>query len=372
MYLAKLRLRHFRNYGSLDIDFSPGLNVVYGANAQGKTNLLESIYYLATARSHRTSRDADLLEQGEQQGRVEGLISRLTGELQMELRYGHDSRKALKINGVPERRIAKLVGKLAVVLFSPDDLLLIKGAPGLRRRFLDIELCQISETYLYHLQQYQRALTQRNALLRTRNVAPGLLAVWNEPLMEHGAQVISRRVAAVRELGVLADEYHQLLSGSKESLQLAYRSEIPLGATTVEDLQAAMAGEFERRYREEIARGVTLVGPHRDDLAVLINQIEARLYGSQGQQRTAVLAMKLAELRYMQQVIGESPVLLLDDVASELDPTRRNYLLQAVDQGIQTFVSCTDIEDLMLKTWPAVYQVLEVRAGQIMVENEGG
>lgn len=372
MYLTNLHLRHFRNYTRLDTSFSPGLNVVYGHNAQGKTNLLEAIYFIATARSHRTSRDAELLERDQTQALVAAQVQRRTGDLHLELRYGVDARKSLKINGLPEKKVVKLVGKLAVVLFSPDDLQLVKGAPSLRRRFLDIELCQISERYLYHLQQYQRVLTQRNALLRGGPVSPGLLAAWNEPLLEHGGELIARRLAAVQALGQFADEYHHLLSAQQEHLSLEYRSEIPLADGSVEAIREGMQQELVRRSREEQARRVTVVGPHRDDLQIQIGASDAKLYGSQGQQRTAVLAMKLAELRYMEASIGESPVLLLDDVASELDPVRRHYLLQAVNQGIQTFVSCTDLEDLMIQQWPEQHQLMNVKSGTVSMQSREG
>ncbi|MFO7171741.1 MAG: DNA replication/repair protein RecF [Bacillota bacterium] len=378
MYLAALRLQHFRNYQELDLTFSPGLNIVYGENAQGKTNLLEAIYFLATGKSHRTSRDQELIQQGHAELRVEARVVRKTGELTLALQYGLESRKSLRINGIPEKRIASLVGKLAVVFFSPDDLQLIKGAPAGRRRFLDIELSQVSPTYLHHLQVYLRALQQRNALLRQaaeRSLTPELLETWDEQIVHAGAEILLRRQAAVRRLGALAADYHRRLSDGREELTFRYVSTVgELPAALSQEALAAVRDQFRARLgrlrREEMARGTTLVGPHRDDLLFHINGQEARLYASQGQQRTAVLALKLAEIQFMREIIGEAPVLLLDDVMSELDPGRRNYLLQAVETGVQTFISCTDAADLMIRRWPAEYRLFRVQSGQVLVKGE--
>lgn len=379
MYLAALQLHGFRNYDQLDLHFSPGLNVVYGENAQGKTNLLEAVYFLATGKSHRTARDQEMIQDGRSELRVSARVVRQTGELSLALSYGLESRKSLRINGIPEKRIASLVGKLAVVFFSPDDLQLVKGSPAGRRRFLDIEISQVSSTYLHHLQVYLRALQQRNVLLRQAaggNLASGLLEPWDEQLVLSGAEIIVRRQATVRWLAELAGHYHAVLSDQREQLTLAYQSslgELPGGGLS-SDAVAAVRERFQavlqRRRREEFQRGSTLVGPHRDDLLFSINGQEARLYGSQGQQRTAVLALKLAEIQFMREVIGEAPVLLLDDVTSELDPNRRNYLLHAVEEGVQTFISCTDREDLMIRRWPSQYRLFQVQRGHVLTKGE--
>lgn len=373
MHLATLHLHAFRNYPHLDIQFSPGLNVVYGDNAQGKTNLLEAIYFLATGKSHRTSRDQELIAEGESSLQVRASVIRRTGELGLELTLGHETRKALKINGVPEKKIARLVGSMAVVFFSPDDLQLIKGAPAGRRRFLDIELSQISQNYLHHLMVYNRVLHQRNTLLRQDEVDMSLLSIWDEQLLDAGAQLVSRRAVAVSRLAPLAHQFHDTLSDRREQLQVAYQSQVwfegdPVDAPLIRNRMASLLAE---RSREEIRRQMTLVGPHRDDLSFLIDERDARLYASQGQQRTAVLSLKLAELAFMREEIGENPLLLLDDVASELDPHRRNYLLRAVDDGVQTFVTCTDLEDLMARTWPSEHRLFRVQTGRIAHDGKG-
>lgn len=373
MHLASLQLLHFRNYSELSARFSPGLNVIFGDNAQGKTNLLEAIAFLATGKSHRTSRDQELIQEGHTALTARAAVERRTGELGLELTLGHDSRKQLKINGIAEKKIARLVGNLAVVFFSPDDLQLLKGSPAGRRRFLDIELSQISQTYLYHLMSYNRTLAQRNTLLKQDPVDPALLSIYDDQLLQSGAELVVRRAEAVRRLSILAAQYHGLLSEGKEVLRLEYQSQgaEPEQAPGAPEVFERLLSQMQQRRREEIRRQITLVGPHRDDVGFWINERDARLYGSQGQQRTAVLALKMAELQFMAEELGEYPVLLLDDVASELDPHRRHYLLNAVREGIQTFVTCTDLDDLMVRSWQMEHRLFRVRAGTVEWDTRG-
>nr|PZN72530.1 MAG: DNA replication/repair protein RecF [Bacillota bacterium] len=373
VHLATLELRAFRNYDALTIAFSPGLNVLYGDNAQGKTNLLEAIHFLATGRSHRTSRDLDMVKEGEEELLARASVVRRTGTIDLELRLGAATRKQLKINGIAEKKIAKLVGSLAVVLFSPDDLQLLKGPPAGRRRFLDLELSQISQTYLHHLMAYNRLLQQRNSLLKQPALDQGLLAVYDQQLVETGAQLVVRRAEAVRRLSPIASRYHRMLSEGREDLVLEYQSQGlgEDGAADLESVRRRLERELARVRGEELRRQVTLVGPHRDDVGFWIAGRDARLYASQGQQRTAVLALKLAELDFMTAEIGEAPLLLLDDVASELDPHRRHYLLSAVREGVQSFITCTDLEDLMVRTWPKDHRLFRVRAGTVVLDDRG-
>lgn len=373
VHLATLELRAFRNYDALTIAFSPGLNVLFGDNAQGKTNLLEAIHFLATGRSHRTSRDLDMVKEGEEELLARASVVRRTGTIDLELRLGAATRKQLKINGIAEKKIAKLVGSLAVVLFSPDDLQLLKGPPAGRRRFLDLELSQISQTYLHHLMAYNRLLQQRNSLLKQPALDQGLLAVYDQQLVETGAQLVVRRAEAVRRLSPIASRYHRMLSEGREDLVLEYQSQGlgEDGAADLESVRRRLERELARVRGEELRRQVTLVGPHRDDVGFWIAGRDARLYASQGQQRTAVLALKLAELDFMTAEIGEAPLLLLDDVASELDPHRRHYLLSAVREGVQSFITCTDLEDLMVRTWPKDHRLFRVRAGTVVLDDRG-
>jgi len=371
VYLSSLQLHSFRNYDALRIAFSPGLNVIYGDNAQGKTNLLEAIYYLATGKSHRTSRDQELIREGSESLTAKAAVTRRTGEITVELAYGHQSRKQLKINGIAERRITRLVGSLAAVFFSPDDLQLLKGSPSGRRRFLDIELSQISQTYLHHLVSYNKVLVQRNTLLKKENLDNSLLEIYDEQLITAGAQIISRRAEAVRRLSPIAASFHRTLAEGREELRLAYHSQAtgPDSEAEITAIEGRLRVELQRVRREERRRQITLVGPHRDDIGFWIDERDARQYASQGQQRTAVLALKLAELQFMAEEIQEPPILLLDDVASELDPHRRHYLLHAVQEGVQTFVSCTDLEDLMVRHWPEEHRLFHVSAGAIRLDD---
>lgn len=373
MWVRSLQLRHFRNYEELSLSFSPGLNVVYGDNAQGKTNLLESIYLLSTGKSHRTGRDAELIMAGSNLLSARAAVTRQTGDMTLELTLGTETRKQLRINGVTEQRIANLVGNLGSVFFAPDDLQLVKGAPAGRRRFLDIEISQLSQTYLHHLIVYTKVMQQRNTLLKREGVDRSLLEIYDQQLVTTGAQLAVRRAQSVARLSPLAAAYHETLSSGRERLDLQYESQIA-AAGEIPSLPVAeerLWRLLEQRQRDELRRQVTLVGPHRDDLRFSINETDARLYGSQGQQRTAVLALKLAELQYMYEELGEYPVLLLDDVASELDPHRRHFLLHAVREGVQTFVSCTDLEDLMVRTWPSDHALFRVEAGGVTQLEKG-
>lgn len=373
MHLSSLHLRDFRNYRELSLQFSPGLNVIHGDNAQGKTNLLEAIYLLATGRSHRTNRDVELVFHGSASLAAKATVERRTGTLFLELSLGLETRKELKINGMQERRIASLVGSLAAVLFSPDDLQLLKGPPAGRRRFLDVELSQLSQTYLQHLITYNKVLSQRNSLLKSPAPDTNLLSVYDEQLITTGAQLVVRRAGAVRRLAPIAQRYHSSLSDDKEDLRLDYQSQgaTPNESPSLATVEQRLSSQLQQRRSEEIRRQVTLVGPHRDDLGFWIDDKDTRVFASQGQQRTTVLALKLAELQFMTEELGEAPVLLLDDVSSELDPHRRHYLLSAVQGGVQTFISCTDLEDLMVRTWPQENRLFRVRAGTIDLEERG-
>lgn len=373
MILERLSLRDFRNYQSLQLDLHPGLNIFAGPNAQGKTNILEAIYFLSTAKSHRTSREQDLLRWGTDLLQAKAELTRHGRRHTLELSYDTEKKKQVRINGLLERRVSSLIGKMPVVFFSPDDLQLLKGAPALRRRFLDIELSQISSTYLHHLQQFNKVLLQRNTLLRMASSGGGPLntiEVWDEQLAEHGAQIIYRRDQAVLALAGLAHSLHGRLTSGSEDLTLDYCTSAPLPARKEgpSGVKAFLTAEIDRRRREEVRRGVSLVGPHRDDLHVAINGSDSRLYASQGQQRTAVLSLKLAELSFMQSEIGEEPILLLDDVASELDPRRREYLLATVADSIQTLLTCTNPADLGDRPWPSGSRLFFVQSGQVQIK----
>lgn len=347
MKVETLTLRNFRNYEHCQLALHPGLNILIGQNAQGKTNFLESVHFLSTGRSHRTSSHYDLIRWDATGFFLHASVRKRNLRAQIDFSLSTDRRRELRINGIVERKLSSLLGVINSVLFTPEDLQLLKGSPSLRRRFLDIELSQVSPVYLYTLQQYNRALLQRNNLLRsfdgkaTNKIA---LETWTEQLIRFGARLTVLRQRALIALAKHAEPSLYRISGGKEKLHLVYRPwgyAIELGASEVE-VTETFREILERQHDNELRRRQSLVGPHRDDFVCLLNNIDVREFGSQGQQRSAVLAIKMAELEFMREVTGDYPVLLLDDVLSELDASRRQALLSLVDQGIQTLITGTE------------------------------
>ncbi len=402
MRLNHLSLTNFRNYARLELSLPDRLTVFQGANAQGKTNLLEAIHLLATGRSPRATAERELinwlaLEDPLPYARLVGEIGegRAAQKLELVLELvanggsnGPRVRKQVRIDGVPKRAL-DLVGRLRVVLFLPEDLSLVTGGPAGRRRYLDIALCQIAPTYCRALSGYNRAVSQRNALLkrlREHGGDPGQLAFWNTRLAEHGSVLAHRRAQAIRALDRNAAERHLALTAGVERLRLAYLPSPDLALTPEENLRRAghlaEAGpvyharareEFQERFltqlrgiqSREIAAGTSLIGPHRDDMAFAVDDRDLRTFGSRGQQRTATLALKLAELQMMQDETGESPLLLLDDVMSELDATRRHMLLDALAGVAQALVTTTDWGDFSPELL-AQARTMRVEGGRVL------
>lgn len=392
MHLATLRLQNFRNYPALELPLQPGVHLILGRNAQGKTNLLESIAYLALGRSFRVASDRDLIRWGAPEMRVaagvDGRLGRFTLELEYSWRPGEGATKQARLNGLKVERLSQLLGNLLVVVFTPGDLELVKGPPACRRRMLDTELVQLNAGYRSAFARYQRALAQRNSVLRAWQASgsaaePPPLAAWDQELAETGARLVVGRLKAVARLRKLAAEAHAALAGGSERLELGY--ECSLGgkrnclandevylfggspespAPDVTSLTEVFLSELHQRRPEERRRGTTLVGPHRDDLALWLDRRDARIYASQGQQRTVSLALKLAEVRYFQQVAGEFPVLLLDDVLSELDEGRQTALAQALGPVTQVFLTATALSPGLRDVWPGSFEY-EVQDGKV-------
>jgi DNA replication and repair protein RecF len=322
------------------------MNILAGGNAQGKTNILEAILFIAISRSERTSRDADLVRWEESLARVRGEVERRVRErVSVDVILERTGRKTIKVNNLAKSRLAEVIGQVNVVMFSPQDREIVSGEPATRRRFLNLAIAQTSPEYYYNLACYRKVLAQRNRLLRS---FPGqasdqaLLEAWDEQLLTYGTRLIATRERVVEQLATRAAETHGKLAGGRERLAVQYRSNVHLKEARDEaEVQAAYAAELARRRTEEIRRGVTLVGPHRDDLRLLVDGVEARVYGSQGQQRTAALALKLAELDLVREWIGESPILLLDDVMSELDDSRREQVMALTDDVEQILITCS-------------------------------
>ncbi|NPV70007.1 MAG: DNA replication/repair protein RecF [Firmicutes bacterium] len=344
MIVQRLAFSNFRNYHLAGIEPSPERNVLWGANAAGKTNALEAIVVLATGRSPRTSRDADLVRWGEQGFHVKAVLARKVGPVTLEVGYDDSAQKVVRINGAPQKTGA-LLGNLRVVSFFPDDVYVIKGSPALRRRLVDITLSQDNPTYYYRLIQYQKVLLQRNSLLRQwsgRVVPDDLVEPWDAQLSRIGASIMLRRAAAIAFMGREGSEVYSRISGG-ERLEVVYSPSVPVsGGEDVGTVSARMLEALRSSRSEDSRRGSTGTGPHRDDILVRVNGSDARLFASQGQQRTAILALKAAEMRLLEERSGESPVLLLDDVFSELDDARQASVVREMTAGVQSFITCTD------------------------------
>jgi DNA replication and repair protein RecF len=362
MRIRELQIINFRNIRFLRGEFAPGLNLVYGSNAQGKTNILEAIYLLVTGRSFRTTMDREMIpwiRDGYEATVIRACVDKKSYDERFLLTFSQ-SEKHVFLNGNPLSRLGELVGRINAVLFTPSDLQLVSGSPGLRRRFLDIEISQVSRPYLHHLQRYDLALRQRNALLKQHQKRPSLkneLVAWDHQLAEHGSELFRARSEMIEKLSRSSAGLYSRISGQREVLRLRYDHsprQIEAGANPFEGLLSALRNAQD----DDIRRGATSVGPHRDDFAFLIDDREARDFGSQGQQRSCVLAVKLAELHIMQQATGEMPLLMLDDLMSELDDSRKRALLEILDPATQVFITATE-ESLVapLRMPDAVFQM---------------
>ena len=350
MRLNNLFLQHFRNYEELALQFPQNLTIFLGENAQGKTNILESIYVLAMTRSHRTNNEQELIEWGADFASVKGEVQKVHSKVPLELLLTKKGRKT-RINHIEQKRLSSYVGQLNVILFAPEDLALVKGSPSLRRKFLDMEIGQIDPIYLYDLVQYQNVLKQRNQYLKQQKKVDMLyLSVLNDQLVEFGSKVLLARGKFVKRLEYWANLLHQKISHEKENLTLRYVSTIDFDlADSLDVVKARFLSVLEKNQARELQRQTTLAGPHRDDLSFAINEIDVQTYGSQGQQRTTALCVKLAEIDLMQEETGEYPILLLDDVMSELDDSRQLHLLETIEGKVQTFLTTTTLDHVKNK-----------------------
>jgi len=361
MIIESMELKNFRNYRELELQFDEKTNIFYGDNAQGKTNILEAVYLSGTTRSHKGSRDRDMIFFGEEESHLRTFVKKGTIEYQIDIHLKKNKTKGIAINGVPIRKASELFGIANFVFFSPEDLSIIKQGPGERRRFLDMELCQLDKVYLHHLANYNRIVTQRNKLLKDISFRPELietLDVWDLQLAEYGKKIIQSREEFIHSLGEMIYGIHQKLSGGREKLQISYEKNV--GA---EELYDAISRNRDRDIRMK----TTSVGPHRDDLLFAADGIDIRKFGSQGQQRTAALSLKLAEIELVKQLIHDTPVLLLDDVLSELDHNRQNYLLNSI-HDIQTMITCTGLDEFVNHRF-SINRIFRVVEGAVYSEN---
>jgi DNA replication and repair protein RecF len=367
MYLQSLHIQHFRNYPEQRVEFSAPKTILVGDNAQGKSNLLEAVELLATLRSHRALRDRELVLEGEPVGQIAATLLRETGTADMTITLRSNGRRTVSLNGEALRRQLDFLGWMNAVQFSSLDLDLVRGGPGERRNWLDTLLTQLEPVYAYILQQYNLILRQRNAFLKQGNATsdPTQLAIWDAQLAAIGARVIRRRSRVIDRIAPLAQAWHQSISNSAEELEIRYLPNVEGGGDDPATVQEAFLEKVKSRAIAEQHQGTTLVGPHRDEVAFTINQTPARQYGSQGQQRTLVLALKLAELKLIEAVVGEPPLLLLDDVLAELDLTRQNKLLETIQDRFQTLITTTHL-GAFDSLWLRSSQILTVKAGRIV------
>ena len=361
MYIESLELKNYRNYQNLQLDFDKGTNIFYGDNAQGKTNILESVYLCGTTKSHRGSKDKEIIRFGEEESHIRMMIRKDELSYKIDMHLRKNKAKGVAINGLPIKKARELFGIVNLVFFSPEDLNIIKNGPAERRRFMDMELSLLDKIYLSNLSSYNRIVNQRNKLLKEipdRRDLYDTLEVWDMQLIDYGERIMERRRKFVREVNEIVGTIHQKLTGERENLVLSY--EPGCGSLSLE--------EAVRKNRErDIRMRSTSTGPHRDDICFLADDLDIRKFGSQGQQRTAALSLKLSEIELVKQVLHDTPVLLLDDVLSELDKHRQNYLLDSI-QGVQTLVTCTGLDEFVNHRF-SMNKVFHVKDGEVTGEN---
>lgn len=341
MFIKKLMLINYRNYKKLDIDFGKSVNVFIGDNAQGKTNILESIYYCAFAKSHRTTRDRELINWNGEETYITLGVGRDRLDKKIDIKILKDGKKAIKVNSIKINKIGELFGNFNVVMFSPEDLKIIKDSPGIRRKFLDMELCQLDKKYYYNLVQYNKVLNERNIVLKNRNMSQDMIDIYDDQLSLYGEYIIRERLKYIDKLNFYGSEIHNDITSSKEKVKFIYKSTIK----NLDNIKNDLSLLLKKNRKRDMEKGISTIGPHRDDFNIFINDVDIKSFGSQGQQRTAVLTIKFASLKIIKEITGEYPVLLLDDVLSELDFSRKKYILSTIGD-IQTIITCTGIEDI--------------------------
>ncbi len=357
MIIKSLELADYRNYDSLHIDFSEGTNILYGDNAQGKTNILEAIYLSATTKSHKGSKDGDIINFKKEEAHIRTYLEKEDIEIKVDIHLRKSKSKGIAIDGQKIKKAAELLGLLNVVFFSPEDLSIIKNGPSERRRFADMELCQLDQFYLYNLNHYNKIVNQRNKLLKDMYFNPSLrdtLNIWDSQLISFGSKIIERRKLFVEQLNDIIYDIHKKLSGDREELVVNYEPNV-----LIEDYERSLLVSQEK----DIKLKQTTVGPHRDDFSFLVGDIDIRKFGSQGQQRTAALSLKLSEIELVKKMTNDNPVLLLDDVLSELDSNRQNYLLSTIG-NIQTIITCTGLDEFVNNRFE-INKIFHIENGKI-------
>lgn len=358
MIVTKLELSNFRNYDSLKLKLDSKTNILYGKNAQGKTNILESVYLCSTTKSHRSSKDVELIKFNSDEGHIKLFINKNDREYRIDIHLRRNKSKGIAINGIPIKKASELFGVFNVIFFSPEDLNIIKNGPSERRRFIDMELCQLDKIYVYNLINYNKVLSQRNQLLKDIYFRPDLedtLDVWDMQLAEYGSKVIKRREQFIKDINEIIKPIHETLTNGKENINVVYSKNCE------EDF---LYEKIIENRKKDIKYKSTSVGPHRDDILFFNDDINIRTYGSQGQKRTVALSLKLAEIELVKSLINDTPVLLLDDVLSELDSDRQNHLLKSLN-NIQTIITCTGLDEFIENRFQ-IDKIFKVTEGKVV------
>lgn len=357
MIIKSIELADYRNYNSLIMEFCEGTNILYGDNAQGKTNILEAIYVASTTKSHKGSKDKEIVNFNKEEAHIRTYIEKEGVNTRVDMHLRKNKSKGIAIDGQKIKKAADLLGLCNVVFFSPEDLGIIKNGPAERRRFVDMELCQLDSFYLYNLNNYNKIVNQRNKLLKDMYMNPQLketLNIWDMQLVSYGSKIIERRSLFTEQLNEIIYDIHKKLSGGKEELTIRYEPD-----AQIEELEKKLRDNQDR----DIKAKMTSVGPHRDDFCFLAGDTDIRKFGSQGQQRTAALSLKLSEIELVKKLTKDTPILLLDDVLSELDNNRQNYLLNSIG-NVQTIITCTGLEEFVNNRFE-IDRVFKVYNGEV-------
>lgn len=340
MIIQSLQLQNYRNYKTLDISFDKGINILCGDNAQGKTNILEALYLCATTKSHRSSKDKEIIRFGKEESHIRVYLNKYEINHKIDMHLKKNKTKGVAIDGISIKKSSELFGIVNIIFFSPEDLSIIKNGPSERRRFIDLELCQLDKIYLHNLLKYNKIVQQRNNLLKQLIIKKDMidtLDIWDDQLITYGTELIKRRREFIILINDIIKDIHKKLTGNKEHLIVSYENNVD---------EESFANLLKKKRNIDLRNLSTNVGPHRDDISFKIDGIDIRKYGSQGQQRTAALSLKMAEIELVKRLIKDSPILLLDDVLSELDTSRKRYLLDSIND-VQTIISCTGVEEFV-------------------------
>ena len=362
MYIQSIELKDFRNYQKLQVSFSQKINIFLGNNAQGKTNLLEGIYLNAMAKSFKTSRDKELIQFGKDFCKLR-TTAVIDGEEQVtEIVINKEGKKGVKLNGVKIKKTSELLDRIYIIIFSPEDLKIVKDEPEKRRRFIDRELCQIKPGYFNDLNQYRKVLKQRNAYLKEFHIDHSVLDIWDMELVKYGSRIIGKRKEFIGKVNEISRSIHDQISGGKEILSLKYEANV----SEFEHTEEFFYQQLQETREDDLRNRTTGKGPHKDDLRISANEIDLRKFGSQGQQRTAALSLKLSEIKLIEEETGEKPILLLDDVLSELDNDRQTYLINSLGEN-QMFITTADLSGKVARSMPEG-KIFKISAGEIDLE----